>query len=321
MIFYKMLAPAVQYFRKNKRAADILLQQHIDSKAIDHAKRGIELFLGLPEDESLALATKARNWQKKIYSQKPRLTLGLTASEKNLLLNSLQQGSCLLALPFNVNAVQLLKQLPDLVKAPIVLIESPGVFELVTALQLNKIKSCASKDVIKKVKADAKSEDGQTLYLSFPELHPHTKGTAAKVEFLGKPCHFSLLESLLFFQGIKTLMTLTTDVADTHANNVKLVAYMPNNETNNTLTQALQDTLLWLVQHLQRAAQTIPSQTFSWQYLFQNSEHCQMIEYGDQLKQIDAFFEAWKTTGADLDEKTYAFAKTYLSKMRQTALQ
>ena len=226
-------------------------------------------------------------------------------------------------------ALQLLRQLPGQVQAPIVIIDSPGLGDSLARWRLPgaAVARCGMAQALQRVKAGAAAADrgvegavsdpAPVLYISFPELHRPSAGTTAQVIFLGQPTLFSLFEPLLCQHGLKTLVTMALHtLADGPAlvlSPLGIAAVAPGDRS--AAPAAL---LRWLVGHLQTLARTLPEQTLCWPQLYRRSVHFQAIARSNRLKQLEAFFEAWKVSGNGLQGQTHAFVTAQLAALRST---
>lgn len=311
-LHHHLLAPLQRFFP----SAPATLHSPAENNRRLHATgQGIGHFLGLDEEATAKLAQASLAQHQTLRARRPAApALGLRPAQERLD-GLLQQGACLLALPFNGPALLLLQQLASQTDLPLLLIESPLLRAALPDLGLAwpTLARCASQDVIRHVKAARVLAAAPTLYVSFPELHAHDHGTSATRPFMERPCHFSLLEAVLLRSGLQNLATLGLDGAGPQ---VQLVSRSAQTDSAGDAGQAIGATLDWLVAQLQAVAGHWPAQTLSWQYLYRASVACQEIERSNQLKQLEAFFDAWKRADAGLAGDTYGFAMARLSALR-----
>lgn len=172
------------------------------------------------------------------------------------------------------------------------------------------------RDVIKHVKAARTDGSAPVLYISFPELHTRGNGTTASLNFLGKSCTFSLLEPLLYCFGLQTMLTLAP--SPDRASSLQLQQFEGAETDGPNAGKALALCMGWLSGNLQNMAQTFPELTLSWQHLYRASGQYRALERNDKLKQLEAYFDAWRQAGPELDAQTYAFVKSRLTEMRNS---
>lgn len=312
-------------FRCPSPPADLLHRQPrpgTDAAAISSAQSGLSLFLGLTDSDALALACATRAHRDAALALAPDGTAAAPLpwcldAAGEVLSAALVNGSCLLALPFNRPALQLLRQLPGKVQAPIVIVESPPLHECLARWRLpgTALTLCSVTEAIQRVKAGAGA--APALYISFPELHRRSVGTTASVLFLGQPTLFSLFEPLLCLHGLKTLVTMALDT--TTAGPALVLGPLSTASVAVPDRSAAPAALLrWLVGQLQTMARTLPEQTLSWPQLYRSSAHFQAIARSNRLKQLEAFFDAWQVSGSGLQGQTHAFVMSQFAALRST---
>lgn len=295
-------------------------QQHNDDQLLHQTTQGIGYFLGLPEPEAAELAqgSLAQRQALRAPSGIPVAAGTFSRHARRILDDALTRGCCLLALPFNGPAVALLHHLAADPRLTLVIVESPELRNALPELGLPgpQPPRCSTQDVVKHVKATLAAGGAPTLYVSFPELHTLGEGTVASMIFLGQPCRFSLLESLLYQVGVPTLLTMAV-TSEQPVTRLTLASLTAEHESSGTAGKSIGATFGWLAGHLQACARALPWQTLSWQHLYRASEHCQEIERSNQLKQLEAFFDAWKRADAGLDDGAYGLAVARLAALRQ----
>lgn len=308
-----------------------------DADAINASQSALSLFLGLADAQALAMACTAQTHRHAALA--PDCTAAApwhccADAAGQVLAAALAHGPCLLALPFNRPALQLLRQLPGRVRAPIVIIDSPALGDSLARWPLpGALARCGLTEAIQRVKAGAAggaagataactvegAADGAApvLYISFPELHRPSAGTTAQVVFLGQPTLFSLFEPLLCQHGLKTLVTVA--LAAPGADPALLLSPLTISTAAQASAGAAPAALLrWWVGHLQSMARALPEQTLSWPQLYRNSLHFQAITRSNRLKQLAAFFDAWQGSGSGLQGPTHAFVTAQLAALRRS---
>lgn len=302
--------------RLGARAAGARGANEEPTRHVSALRQGIGYFLGLDDAAASTLAQVSLDAHQALRAGRPG-TLRMAAQPALAQLETaLQDGPCLLALPFNEPALCLLRQLAGRTTLPLTLIESPAVRDALSGLDLPAaLPRCSSQDVIRHVKAACAVQAPPMLYVSFPELHAQIPGTTAIRPFMDKPCHFSLLEAVLMRSGLRSLITLGVGAAAQPA--VTLVTRTARQDSTLDAGQAIGATLNWLVGQLQAVAGAWPAETLSWQYLYRASVHCQEIERDNQLKQLEAYFDAWKRADAGLSGATYGYAMERLAALRK----
>lgn len=312
-----LLAPVEKLLSIADPVEDIRNQR--EASMVKYAQMGLRHFLGLSQEHASVTAQAGMSHYKRLLQRgvspvdMPQLpTIG---SEVTRLL---QHGSCMLTLPFNLSTLQFLRNLPaDLARRSIV-IESQAVANTINAMSSsNKVlQTMPPRDVIKRVKAARTDGSAHTLYISFPELHTRGNGTTASLNFLGKSCTFSLLEPLLYCFGLQTLLTLAPN--PDRPSSLQLLQFEGAETDGPNAGKALALCMGWLSGNLQRMAQAFPELTLSWQHLYRASGQFRALERNDKLKQLEAYFDAWRQADPELDTQTYAFVKSRLTEMRNS---
>ena len=316
-------------------------QTSADTELVQQAHTALGLFLGLSDSDALAVACTVLAHRQTLlaaggHSARSASPPGLDgvagrpgSDAINTLASALAQGSCLLALPCNVPALQWLGRLPQADVAPMVLVDSPALRPLLAALPLTAKtwRCCSPTEVIMQVKAGRNGAAPATLYISVPALHTAGAGTSAQVRFLGQTLRWSLLEPLLCLQGLKTLLTLSPSVAPpvtppvTGGGNdqplalVSRATLQPSPGSSGDSPGAV---LAWLVGHLEASARSLPSLTLCWPQLYRASAPFQAISRSNRLKQVEAFFDAWQAAGGGLQQQTQAHVAARLAVLRSS---
>ena len=318
------------------------LQQGTDSAMLQQSQTALGLFLGLSDSDALALASTVLAHRQTLSAARRQRaapgaaahTAGQRSADTNTLSRALAQGSCLLALPCNVPALQWLGALATSAAAPIVLVYSAALQPLLAGLgwpaklPAGRLQCCSATEVIQHVKARRSGAALSTLYVSFPELHAAGADTSAQVRFLGQTVRWSLLEPLLCLQGLKTLLTLApADDLPSSPPADPALALAP------ALALRSRSTLLpgphgpgdspgailaWLVGHLEAAARNQPGLALAWPQLYRASAPFQAITRSNRLKQVEAFFEAWQAAGGGLQQQTQAYLSARLTALRSS---
>lgn len=347
----RVLRPAAQPSRAHQTSAD--------TELVQQTQTALGLLLGLSDSDALVLAcTVLAHRQTLLAVDRPTHKaatpsgLGrqagppdggttLADSLENALKNALTQGSCLLALPCNVPALQCLGHLLQADVAPVVLVDSPALRPLLAALpQLwtrptKTWRCCSPIEVIGQVKAGRSAATPATLYISLPELHGSGASTSAQVKFLGQTLRWSLLEPLLCLQGLQTLLTLAPSVAlpSTSPSSSLSTPSTVGNSGSQALSVVSRASrhpglglgadspgaiLAWLVGHLETSARSLPGLTLSWPQLYRASAPFQAISRSNRLKQMAAFFDAWQAAGAGLRQQTQVDVAARLALLRSS---
>lgn len=324
---------SLKFFAKwqSRSSTEALRFQQIEASAINHAEKGVQHFLGLNSAAANELARAAQSAYQTMLQESKRANLNdaahhVLAQVQLALVQALKQNSCLLALPLQVQALHLLRQLAQRSQRKIVIVETAQVRQIVQDMQL--LDSCLvlkpSKEVIKLVKERTQNSAGNTanehehtLYISFPESHPFSAGTSTTLEFAGKAYGFSMLEPLLCVSGLPTLLSLSSDLSsDTNSSDMTLAHFSLAQVTDQKASAAMMTIATWLASQLQSCAQCHPAQSLAWQALFRASLHCRTIERSDKLKQLEAYFDVWKNSGTGLDLATHEMLKSRLQQLR-----
>lgn len=330
------------------------LQQGTDSAMLQQSQTALGLFLGLSDSDALALASTVLAHRQTLSAARRQRaapgaaahTAGQRSADTNTLSRALAQGSCLLALPCNVPALQWLGALATSAAAPIVLVYSAALQPLLAGLgwpaklPAGRLQCCSATEVIQHVKARRSGAALSTLYVSFPELHAAGADTSAQVRFLGQTVRWSLLEPLLCLQGLKTLLTLapaddlpSSPPADPAPASAPASASALALALAPALALRSRSTLLpgphgpgdspgailaWLVGHLEAAARNQPGLALAWPQLYRASAPFQAITRSNRLKQVEAFFEAWQAAGGGLQQQTQAYLSARLTALRSS---
>lgn len=240
------------------------------------------------------------------------------AQARQSLLEALERGACLLALPFSLAGLGILEALAVDSRLPLILIDSPAVSarRVQFHASVNRLPRCQTRDAIKHVK-DGAGQGEAVIYVTFPELHALTPGTTAQASFLGKACRFSILDPLLCMVGVNTLLTIGYSAAVPGAR-----AALVNCDTvavrSTESAQAMSVLLRWLLGHLETAASSAPDGTLSWPYLYRASMHCYQIQRDNRIKQLDAYFQAWRRSSTGMPDSTYQAAMAQLAALRRS---
>ncbi|AKU22158.1 hypothetical protein [Massilia sp. NR 4-1] len=290
-----------------------------ETSMIKYAQMGLRHFLGLPQEQAFNMAQAGLGGYKRLLQ---RGTLPADAPQlppvATEVARLLQHGSCMLALPFNLSTLQLLLELPASLAQRTVIIESPTIINALRLLgSQNKAPSMMPpRDVIKRVKAARTDGSAPVLYISFPELHVRGNGTTASLNFLGKSCTFSLLEPLLYCFGLQTMLTLAPNPS--RKTSLQLQRFEGAETDGPNAGKALALCMGWMSGHLQDMARTFPELTLAWPHLYRASGQFRALERNDKLKQLEAYFDAWRQAGPELDAQSYAFIKSRLTEMRNS---
>ncbi|MBI3283241.1 MAG: hypothetical protein HYZ65_00105 [Burkholderiales bacterium] len=288
--------------------------QRADQRMQNHTALGIGYFLGQTEESTANMADAILEKRHQLHSPEVAQSAALLAETRAAIDAALAHGSCLMALPCHVEALLLLRALAHDASLRLVLVDSPAARTLSDeAFAGRHIERCATQDLVKRVKR-ADVEDVQAVYISFPELHSLTHGTTATILFLGKACRVSVLESLLCVSGLNTLLTLGSRDDASHPH-LMVVSWNRSVFAQNQ-TRAISVALGWLWSHLQAVASVAPAEMLSWHALYRASEHCRHIERENQIKQLEAYFEAWRRSPAALSADTHQLALARLAAMR-----
>ncbi|MBB3119445.1 hypothetical protein [Pseudoduganella violacea] len=312
-----LLAPLEKLLSIADPAEEIRNQR--ETGMVKLAQMGLRHFLGLQQEHAFSTAQAGMS-SYKLLLQRGALPadapqLSAVAIEVTRLL---QHGSCMLALPFNLSTLQWLRNIPADLARRSVLIENQAVVNTMSAMSspIKALQTMPPRDVIKRVKAARTDGSAPVLYISFPELHTRGNGTTASLNFLGKSCTFSLLEPLLYCFGLQTMLTLAPNPE--RASCLQLQQFEGAETDGPNAGKALALCMGWLSGHLQNMAQTFPELTLSWQHLYRASGQYRALERNDKLKQLEAYFDAWRQAGSELDAQTYAFVKSRLTEMRNS---
>lgn len=224
---------------------------------------------------------------------------------------ALASGPCLLALPFSVTGICLLRSLSADPALHLVLVQSPLLRTLGDEIPLARrpMPVCSTQNAVAQVKMDA-ARRTRTVYVSFPELQPLGHGTTASIAFLGKPCRFSMLDPLLGISGVAAVLTPTFDGA-------ALLAWNRPPSREGAQGAAMHACLHWLIEHLQTSAAAAPDLTLSWPHLYRASLHFYRIERANQLKQLEAWTAAWARSSPGQANRLAQFAQSRVAALSQ----
>ncbi len=290
--------------------------QRAEQRLLDSTAAGCAYFLGEPEDVAADMAAAAVDQRRRLPSEAPsREGRQLAGQALAAIAAAHANGPCLLALPCHVAALNLLSIIARDPGLHMVLVDSPAARSLLDDIVPgHTIERCATHELVKRIKF-ASPDDANVVYVSFPELHALTAGTTASTVFLGKSCRVSVLEPLLCLSGINTLLTVAAvnDASTAHLTIARWDAATFRAEKH---PRPLGFTLGWLWSHLQAVAGAAPARMLSWHALYRASAHCYQIERENQIKQLEAYFEAWKRAPAGLDIDTHQLAAARLAAMR-----
>lgn len=298
-----------------------IIKQPDTERSIRQAAAGMAYYLGLSEEDAILRAQAACERRERRGGQP--LSDGLVVSPDQaykVLHRSLKEnGSCLMALPFSGAALELLHELSADGSLPLILVESPALAKLLADLgaTIQDLPRCQTWDVIKHVKIQV-AQPQAVVYVSFPELHTLTVGTTANTSFLGKACRFSVLDALLCRYGLNTLLTIGYFPA-TAGVGPELVSCEAPKVGPEEHTKAITTLLRWLLGHLQVSASVAPDDTLSWHHLYRASMHCYQIERHNRIEQLDAYFNAWRSSPGGMPETLCRIAAARVAALRAAA--
>lgn len=299
-------------FRPRKPAASVM--QRADQRLLDQMTQGIAYFLGESEESAAAMAESALEKRRQLRTgEAAPASARLVTTTRAAIDAALAHGPCLLALPCHAEALSLLAALVRDDSLRLVLVDSPAARSLTDEVLAGRsIARCPTQDLVKRVKFPS-GDDGQAVYISFPELHALIPGTTASAMFLGKACRVSVLEPLLCVSGLNTLLTL--GVSPDAPGSLAVASWNAAAFRAEKHSKPIGIALGWLWSHLQAVASGAPSELLSWQALYRATAHCYQIERENQIKQLEAYFNAWKRSPAALPGETHDFALARLAAM------
>ena len=305
-----MIGTLMRLINRSGRAAAIPAATPADRQLADQMATAIAYLLKLTDEQAQPLVQAALGHRQRLRAS-PSAPTGSYDAAKLSLQAALERGPCLLALPFSVSGIELLRGLSADTGLELVLLESPALRTLRHEIPLatRALPACATRDAIKHVKAEV-ARRGRTVYVRFPELHLLGQGTTAPVSFLDKTCRFSVFDPLLCSYGLDTLLTL--DGAGNALLSFDAAALRDAGQG-----AAMRACLHWLVGNLQLAAAAAPAATLSWHQLYRATFHCHDIERDNQLKQLDAYFAAWKRSPAGEANHAVRFASAQVAALRE----
>ncbi|MRW91728.1 hypothetical protein GJ699_17175 [Duganella sp. FT80W] len=277
-------------------------RQRVDANTTRLAVKGMQQILKLSQDDALSHANAAAAAYQQLCDQRP--ASGTVAAAPAPLLRDLEHGltqhACLLALPFNIPALQLLRQLAAS-ELRLTVIGNPMLDQVMAGLGLQHVSTLTTGQAVRELKRGPQPR--HTLYISFPELHASSDGTRAWMHFNGTRYSRSVLEGLLCCLGLGTLYTLGTD------NTLASLPLTPQQPRE--AGRAIADITGWLATHLQQAAAARPDLSLAWAWLYRASDLYLAVERADQLKQLSAYVDAWQRAG--LAPAVHAAARAQLA--------
>jgi hypothetical protein len=305
----------LRLFASRRQSAPVV-NQRAEQRMLDSTTAGCAYFLGETEAMAATMAADAIAQRRRLQVEAPcRDAVRLAGQAQAAIVAAHANGPCLLALPCHVVALKMLQLIARDLGVQLVLVDSPAARSLLDELiPGHAIARCATHELIKRVKI-ASPDDAQVVYVSFPELHALTAGTTASTVFLGKSCRVSVLEPLLCLSGINTLLTVAA-VNDASTAHLTIACWNAAAFRAEQHPRPLGFTLGWLWSHLQGVASAAPARMLSWHALYRASAHCQQIERDNQIKQLEAYFDAWKRSPAGLDVDIEQLAAARLAAMR-----
>jgi len=290
-------------------------------RSIRQAAAGMAYYLGLSEEDAILRAQAACERRERRGGQPVGDGLVVPPDQAQRLLQRVlrDNGSCLMALPFSGAALELLHELASDGSLPLILVEGAALAKrsMDVGATIQDLPRCQTREVIKHVKIQVKQPQA-VVYVSFPELHALTAGTTANTSFLGKACRFSVLDPLLCRYGLNTLLTIGYFPA---SNGVgpELVSCEAPKVGPEEHTLAITTLLRWLLGHLQVSASVAPDDTLSWHYLYRASMHHYQIERHNRIEQLDAYFNAWRSSPGGMPEKLCRLAAARVAALRAAA--
>jgi hypothetical protein len=280
-----------------------LQHQRAEANTTRLAAKGLQHALALSNDEAMRIAGAALAAYRQLCAQSS------AGSAPPALLRTLSdrlaQHSCLLALPYSLPGLRLLRQLAASGLRTVV-VTTPVVEQVLEEIGLpaGRLASVGTNHVVRMIKAGTPQP---TLYISFPELHAGSESTRTWVSFNGMRHGVSLLEPLLCCLGLEALYTLTP----AEEPELTILRLTPLKPRDASLT--ISSVTSWLTLHLQAAASALPAQTLSWSQLYRASAPYLQVERDDQLKQLNAYIDAWHRHGDGLDGGACAAARARLA--------
>ncbi len=284
-----------------------------DAQLEDQMTQAMVYLLGLDEAQAQPLAHAAlreRQFLRGGRSLQAAPSHGFEPA-RQALHAALERGPCLLALPFSVTGICLLRSLSADPALHLVLVQGPLLRTLGDEIPLARrpLPVCSTQNAVAQVKMDA-ARRARTVYISFPELQPLGHGTTASIAFLTKPCRFSMLDPLLGVSGMAAVLTPAFDGA-------YLLAWDRPASREGAQGAAMHACLHWLVEHLQTSAVAAPELTLSWHQLYRASLHFYRIERANQLKQLEAWAAAWGRSSPGQAKRLAQFAQARVAALSQ----
>lgn len=298
------------------------IRQLDTDRVINQAAVGMAYYLGLTDEEATLRAQAAHERRQRRCRGRPRAdgpSVPPDQARKQLQSALRRNRSCLMALPFSGAALELLHELASDVSLPLILIDSPALAELSCELgtTLNELPRCPVEDAVTHVKIQI-AQSQAVVYVSFPELNPLLAETSATTRFLGKACRFSMIEPLLCRQGLKALITIGYFPA-TEGVGPELISIDTPDTGLEEASEAIATLLRWLLGHLQVSASIAPDDTRSWYHLYRASLHCYQIERLSRIEQLDAYFNAWRSSPCGMRETMHRVVEARMAVLRSAA--
>lgn len=277
---------------------------------------GMAHYLGLNDEDATSLAGEASARRLERRQQRySGVVLDMRVKRaRECLRQALRDGPCLLALPFSGAGLDFLHALAVDRGVPLVLIESPalGLLGADLGTTVSSLQRCHTREVIGYVRTQEPAR--AVVYVSFPELHALTPGTTNRATFLGQSCRLSVLEPLLCLYGLNMLF-MPGHGEDLNDADFGVVSC--DSASLAASAQPVTSLLRWLLEQLELSAVKAPANTFSWHHLYRASMHCYQIERDNGIKQLDAYFNAWRNSSAGMPEPTYRVAMSRIAALRE----
>jgi hypothetical protein len=225
-----------------------------------------------------------------------------------------QHGALLLALPLSLPSLAIVARLFDAGRHFLCIEETAltaGVLRFVTQLHGGKRAMLVrAPHQVRHRKTAVAPERERTIYITFPDHHKTTEGTSRIVPFLGGEHYLPVTEPLLYFRGVRPLVTLLPGPDG------RLMLERYEAPVNDPVTEDDATALLgWLAFSIETFARAGTHELLGWGAMSQRTCDSVRLTRAVNARMIEAFLRAWKRDDRAIPEDVYLWSVAELERI------